>query len=542
MKRLDALKTDYAQLQSNLKQIQRTAALISSLPRFFQEQVTVPGAQEEIRRSLNGRADSFLELMRTQVYGRAASPYRKLLHWAGCDFSDLRASIYRHGLEPTLERLAREGVYITSDEFKGKKEIVRGRYAFRVSPDDFEISGGFGGFIIESSGTKNKPVRSLIPLDLLSIQSHVTNAAFSAHDLFSHCHAVYDAVLPGAGGLFSLLIYSKLGILTERWFARQIPVNTWLETQYHYLTTSLIVALGKRFTLSFPKPEFIDTANLQPIVSWISEKKAERKNCCITTVASNAVRIAKLAWDMGQSLEGTQFITTGEPLTAGKREIIERTGAKSTTRYVYGGCLLIGWGCATAVYSDEIHVDQSRIALINNPQAIVDERGPIHPLLCTTLQPAASRLLLNMDNGDYATCETRKCGCALQTVGLTLHLHHIRSYEKFTSEGMNYFYGDLFELLEKILPSEFGGSPGDYQLAEEEDSNGQTRLSLVVHPELGELDEGKALARLRAAFCNGSRGNRFMTSVWENAGTFRIRREVPYASPRGKILPLHINH
>jgi hypothetical protein len=31
-----------------------------------------------------------------------------------------------------------------------------------------------------------------------------------------------------------------------------------------------------------------------------------------------------------------------------------------------------------------------------------------------------------------------------------------------------------------------------------------------------------------------------MTGVWENAGTFRVKRDVPYASPRGKILPLHI--
>ena len=125
-------------------------------------------------------------------------------------------------------------------------------------------------------------------------------------------------------------------------------------------------------------------------------------------------------------------------------------------------------------------------------------------------------------------------------MGLTLHLRHVRSYEKFTSEGMNYFYGDLYELFEKIFPAEFGSGPGDYQLVEE-DGNAQTRLTLLVHPEVGEFDEGKALARLREAFSNGSRGNRFMTGVWENAGTFRVKRQVPHASARGKILPLHIS-
>jgi hypothetical protein len=149
-------------------------------------------------------------------------------------------------------------------------------------------------------------------------------------------------------------------------------------------------------------------------------------------------------------------------------------------------------------------------------------------------------LLLNVDNGDYAELEKRDCGCGLEKVGFKLHLHHIRSHEKFTSEGMNYFYGDLFELLEKAFPAEFGGGPGDYQLVEEEDHTGQTRLILVVHPSVGSLDEGKILARLRAAFADGSRGNRFMAGVWENAGTFRLKREIPHASPRGKILPLHI--
>jgi len=85
-----------------------------------------------------------------------------------------------------------------------------------------------------------------------------------------------------------------------------------------------------------------------------------------------------------------------------------------------------------------------------------------------------------------------------------------------------------------------GGGAGDYQLVEEEDNNDRTRLTLIVHPEVGNLDESQVLARLREAFSDGSRGNRFMTEVWQGAGTFRIRREVPYASPRGKILPLHI--
>ncbi|MGH8546608.1 MAG: hypothetical protein ACREX3_23935, partial [Gammaproteobacteria bacterium] len=136
----------------------------------------------------------------------------------------------------------------------------------------------------------------------------------------------------------------------------------------------------------------------------------------------------------------------------------------------------------------------------------------------------------------------RDCGCALERVGFTQHLHTIRSFEKFTSEGMNYFSTDLFELLENTIPSEFGGGPGDYQLVEEEDNHGQTRLTLLVHPDIGELNEEKLLTRLQQGLAQGSRNNRFMSGIWQGAGTFRVRREVPHASARGKILPLHINH
>jgi hypothetical protein len=106
---------------------------------------------------------------------------------------------------------------------------------------------------------------------------------------------------------------------------------------------------------------------------------------------------------------------------------------------------------------------------------------------------------------------------------------------------MNYFYGDLFELLEKIIPCEFGGGPGDYQLVEEEDGNGQTRLTLLVHPLVEKIDEERLLTRLQLGLAEGSRNNRFMSKLWQDSRTFRIRREVPHASPRGKILPLHLN-
>ncbi len=538
---LEALKKRYWEARSHLRSANPAAwpPLASSLREFFRERVTVERAEEEIKKALDHRERSFLELARTRIYECPDSPYLKLLRIAGCEFSDLQMSVRRHGVEGALERLAREGVYLTSDEFKGKREVARAGHAFRVSPDRFERRDAPSGFATISSGTRNRPVRSFIPLDWLAARTWAVGVFFSAHDLFSYSHAVYDAILPGSSAVNHLLINARLGKRTDRWFARKIPTPTWLDATYHYLTTYVIVLAGKGFGPGFPRPEFIEIADLHRIVRWISETKRRGGACYITTISSSASRIAQVAAEMGVSLEGTKFNVAGEPFTEAKHEAIKRVGASATSRYAYGGGMNVGFGCANPLHRDEIHVNQHLLAVISHTRPLSGGASPIYPLLCSTVHPTAPRLLLNVENGDYVTLEKRSCGCALERVGLTLHLHGIRSFEKFTSEGMNYFYGDLYELFEKTLPAEFGGGPGDYQLVEEEDGTGQTRLTLVVHPEVGQVDEERLLARLREALEEGSWGNRFQSTLWQAAETFRLARRVPHASPRGKILPLH---
>jgi hypothetical protein len=517
-------------------------SLAAGVRDFLRERITLVQAEEEVKNALDSREVNFLELARRRIYDQPAHPYKRLLRFAGCTYPDLRNHVQRHGLEKTLRRLAEEGVYLTTDEYKGKREVVRGSESFWVSPKDFLRSGPIKGFHIQSSGTTNAPIASVTELDQFAEEPLEMALLFSAHNLFACCHALYDGILPVAGGVKYLLVYAKLGVPIDRWFARKVPVHSSLEGWYHYLTTYLIVASARWYERGIPPPEFIDIADLQRIVNWVSEKNQQGTTCCIKTAASNASRIAQVAWKKGVSLGGTRFIIGGEPFTNAKRDMIERAGARAVPRYSFGGGGNVGLGCVNPLYTDELHVGEHRLALIAHPKPISQNGPRIQPLLFTTLSLQYKRFLLNVENGDYGMLENRDCGCALEKVGLTLHLHHIRSYEKFTSEGMNYFYGDLFELFEQILPAQFGGGPGDYQLVEEEDGQGQTRLSLVVHPGVGALDEGRLLCRLRESLAQGSRGNRFMANLWQDAGTFRIKREIPHSSERGKILPLHIKH
>src|SRR5581483_7837205 len=140
---------------------------------------------------------------------------------------------------------------------------------------------------------------------------------------------------------------------------------------------------------------------------------------------------------------------------------------------------------------------------------------------------------------DYGVLERRGCGCALETLGFAVHVREVRSFSKLTGEGVTLVGSEMLRVLEEVLPARFGGSPLDYQLAEEEDERGFTRLSLVVSPRLGPLDEAAAVALVLEAIGQGSLAGELARSLWTQAGTLRVARREPTTTGRGKSLPLH---
>jgi hypothetical protein len=78
----------------------------------------------------------------------------------------------------------------------------------------------------------------------------------------------------------------------------------------------------------------------------------------------------------------------------------------------------------------------------------------------------------------------------------------------------------------------------DYQLVEEEE-DGVTRVSVLVAPRLGDLDEDEVIETVlrTVGFADWSRR---MADTWRKAGTLRVKRREPYATRAGKVLPLHV--
>jgi hypothetical protein len=147
-------------------------------------------------------------------------------------------------------------------------------------------------------------------------------------------------------------------------------------------------------------------------------------------------------------------------------------------------------------------------------------------------------VLLNVESDDFGVVEQRSCGCPFEALGLTTHVKEIRSFRKLTGEGVTLIGSDMERILEQDLPARFGGSALHYQLVEEEDERGFTRLTLLVHPSVRLVNESEPIEAILAALARGDGAADMSRGVWSQAGTFRVRREPPRYTSRGKLLPL----
>jgi hypothetical protein len=148
--------------------------------------------------------------------------------------------------------------------------------------------------------------------------------------------------------------------------------------------------------------------------------------------------------------------------------------------------------------------------------------------------------MLNVETDDYGVIEKRSCGCPMESYGFTEHLRHIRSFRKLTGEGMTLVGSDMVHILEEVLPARFGGSPLDYQLLEEGDDTGFTRLSLVVSPRIEIADERAVIEAVLEALGRSSPAADLARAIWSQARTLTVKRMEPVSTARGKLMPLHL--
>jgi phenylacetate-coenzyme A ligase PaaK-like adenylate-forming protein len=238
-------------------------------------------------------------------------------------------------------------------------------------------------------------------------------------------------------------------------------------------------------------------------------------------------------------ISGTVFRVGGEPYTSAKAEAIERSGSRAISYYGAVETGSIGMGCGEPSQLDDVHLLTDKLGIIQRERSVADGAARVGALVFTTLLPTAPRLLLNVESDDYGVLEERECGCLFGRLGFTRHLHGIHSYDKLTSGGMTFVGSDLVALLDEAMPARFGGAPADYQLVEEEEQ-GIPRISIVVSPRVGEVDEIEVIDMVLAALAAGPAYKRMMASVWQGGNTLKVVRRNPHATATAKILPLHV--
>lgn len=173
---------------------------------YLRQRISAEDARVIVRRRLAERENNFLRLMERGVYGRARSPYRRLLALARCELGDLQAMVRARGLEATLEALRAAGVYVTFEEFKGRAPIVRDGQVIAAHSGDFDNPHLSPHYQAETGGTTGAGTRVAFDLDHLAATAVNTVLAYDVHRVLGLPTVMWYPILPASSGLASILL------------------------------------------------------------------------------------------------------------------------------------------------------------------------------------------------------------------------------------------------------------------------------------------------------------------------------------------------
>jgi hypothetical protein len=510
------------------------------LREFLKEPVTLEQSREIIRQRLRDREQNLLAIVKRAIYDNEASPYLKLLRLAGCEYGDFEKMVRSDGIESALRKICEAGVYISIEEFKGKKEVSRGGKVFTFRESDFDNPFLVRHFEASSGGSRSAGTRVTMNFERFYYLAAQTAVTFDAYGILGSPVLVWMPILPSVAGIPAVLRSIKIGKTPIRWFS-QVEARTVKPSLTKRLATYYFVYAGRLFGVAFPKPEYVNLEQADKVADYMAEVLKKGRGCIMWTPPSSAVRVCQVSRQRQLDLSGATFIVAGEPLTEAKMKEMRAVGANAVNMYAAAEVGNIGFGCAgQAAAADDVHLLKDSQAVIQHRRETPSGGTSVDAFLFTSVLHKAPKILLNVESGDYGVIETRQCGCKLEELGLTDHIYNIRSFEKLTGEGMTFVGTDILRIIEEVLPAKFGGASTDYQMVEEEDEQGHTHLSIIVNPEVGEIEEGELIKTVLSELSKGNDTQRMMTEIWSQAETLRVKRMRPFITAAGKLLPLHI--
>jgi hypothetical protein len=493
-------------------------------------------AQRLVADQVERRSETFLRVLERGVFARPQSPYRRLCEHAGIGLDEIADWVRREGVETTLERLYDRGVHVTFEEFKGRAPIERRGLAFAVRPEDFDNPLLAHAYTGQTGGSRGAGTRVAIDLDLLNHDAAANLAVDEALGLAGVPRAQWRPVPPASAAMSDALRCARTRTVMQQWFS-QARMEWRRDTLAYDLFATFVLAASRLAGNPLPRPEYTPLERIDRVAEWMADRVRSGTTPLMSCPSSSAVRICHYAREHGIDLAGSIFRVGGDPLTPGKAAVVGRAGARFLTRYSLNELGNIGLPCAAAAAPDGVHLLIGKIGVIQRPRDV--GCGEVMALVVTTLLPASPKLMLNVDIGDHGVLEESECGCPTARFGLPRPFHTIRSHEKLTSEGMTFSGEDVLRLVDDLLPEKFGGSPADFQLVERE-ASGLPRISVVVSPRLGEIDERALVATVLDSLGGRRAAWRMAAARWRDAETLQVERREPYLTSAAKILPLHV--
>jgi len=502
---------------------------LSRLPFYLRNPLTIVESSSILEQRLEHRERDFLDLVRLAVFQNPASPYHRLLRAAGCEPGDLEQLIQKEGMEDGLGKLFDSGIYLTADEYKGRRPVVRGSTTFTVQPHELQNPLVVPQFWARTSGSRGNSTR--IPFDLNCVRDHAVNTflTLQARGGTGWRNAVW--AMPG---IIPVLWFSICDGPADRWFWN-IREGTPDLSRWTLWKAHLITRMGRLAGIAMPRQEFAPYDDPRIIADWMMQTLQEGQVPHLWTTPSLAIQMCRVAEERGMDLPGAQFTLTGEPILESHLSAIRRVHAGALPDYgsVDSGGSFSG-GCLTPVAPDEVHLFEDLNAVIQVDKPPFPKRA----LLLSSIRPTTPFVLLNVSMGDTATLTRRCCDCPMQALGWRTHLHTIRSFEKLSAGGVTFADADVVHILSDLLPQRFGGGPTDYQLVEDLTQGDQPRLCLLVHPRVGPVNSDLLSAAFLEALGHHSEPYRAMAMQWRESGFLSVQSRAPYATSSGKILHL----
>lgn len=465
------------------------------LPRFLRATVTPEEARAAVARGLAARAENLVRLVETAAAAPPASPYAVLLRRAHCAPGDVQRMVARDGVEAALGALHDAGVFVSFEEFKGRRPIVRPGLEIPADERSFDTPRRGGAFAAGSSGTSGRATRTYHDLGHLRDTVPFRLLGAEAHGVRRAPLAIWLPAPPGVAGVNMTLSSAAFGNPPERWFA-PVEADGHATPLRQGLAMHGLLALSRLSGTRLALPEPVPFDDPSPIVDWLAGSLAHHGRCELRTFASWAIRVARAARLGGVDLTGAVLSCGGEATTPAKQAEIEAAGARAVSFYAITECGPVGMSCPHAADARQLHVASDRLAVISRPMTLEPFATTVDALFLTTLLPGAPKVMLNVESDDCGTLlpaeATPRCGCAFEAAGLRARLHDVRSHRRLTAETVTLVHEPASSLIERDLPARFGGSLLDYQLCEEEAEDGATRLTLRIDPLVQGLDHDAA--------------------------------------------------